>query len=69
MLPLSAAAQSLTKNAALVLKALDEVFNKRDVSAIKRPDGHFKLPHLWPPQIPPGKDVRIMVAQAALAAL
>jgi len=34
-----------------------------------RPDGHFKLPHLWPPQIPPGKDVRIMVAQAALSAL
>jgi hypothetical protein len=19
------------------------------------PDGHFKFPHLWPPQIPPGK--------------
>ena len=21
----------------------------------KDPDGHFKFPHLWPPQIPPGK--------------
>src|SRR5258708_3118488 len=27
------------------------------------PDGHFKFPHLWPPQIPPGKTVRIMTVQ------
>jgi hypothetical protein len=23
--------------------------------ADKTPDGHCKFPHLWPPQIPPGK--------------
>ncbi len=22
---------------------------------VRNPDGHFKFPHLWPPQIPPGK--------------
>jgi hypothetical protein len=32
-------------------------------SPIAPPDGHFKFPHLWPPQIPPGKTVRIMTVQ------
>jgi hypothetical protein len=23
------------------------------------PDGHFKFPHPWPPQIPPGSALRL----------
>jgi hypothetical protein len=25
------------------------------------PDGHFKFPHLWPPQTPPGRTVEVSV--------
>ena len=27
------------------------------------PDGQSKFPHLWPPQIPPGKTGRIMTTR------
>jgi hypothetical protein len=25
------------------------------LTGVRNPDGHFKFPHPWPPQIPPGK--------------
>jgi len=31
------------------------ISNLADLEAVQGPDGHFKFPHLWPPQIPPGK--------------
>jgi transposase len=38
---------------------LARVKMERDIAkkaaAYFAPDGHFKFPHLWPPQIPPGK--------------
>ena len=32
----------------------------RDALLLVCPDGQLKFPHLWPPQIPPGKTDRIM---------
>ena len=42
---------------------LDLVQDAVQPSRSSFPDGHFKFPHLWPPQIPPGKTVRIMTVQ------
>ena len=36
----------------------DELLVDRSIEA-KHPDGHFKFPHPWPPQIPPGSAFRL----------
>jgi hypothetical protein len=30
-----------------------------DLERLMDPDGHFKFPHPWPPQIPPGSALRL----------
>lgn len=54
IVPQAASAQPLSANEALVLKAMDEVFNKRDVSAIGRYWGTPYIQHN--PTVPNGHE-------------
>ena len=35
---------------------------KKDKPGVGNPDGHFKIPHLWPGQNPPPSDSRTVVS-------
>ncbi len=47
----------VNKGNAAIYKYLN--FNQIEEYVENAPDGHFKFPHPWPPQIPPGSALRL----------